>query len=460
MKAFFSFLVLFSLSIFAQVTPTCTVACQNGLTNSITIAPVTPGCSNSVRKIPVELSFSQPVKGFIFKVRFKDLSTNSWEFLQENDPYFSVDFWPYCDNAKIWNPIFNRKTGVLTVVVAGAEMCSTLSGYITVPIGQLPSYSSEIYLHLETATYVLDDDSELTLWWSAGQLNSGSIQILPTPSQYGDVNLDGRLTISDIVKTLDASSGKIQLTPSQVFSADCDGDNKITALDAWYASRRLAGDPSCLPVELNCYYGGGVGKPQKSPIELFPVATSNGVNFIFNSSDQVKYGDINLSIPDGVKLIGVEDVNSSINDQGRKITVSFYGEKNPSLKFSGPYSLIKGIGISGTVNNNIPVKLNTNNLTGINNGKNSPEKEFVLQQNYPNPFNPTTAISYQISKPGFVTLKVYDMLGKEIATLVNEEKPTGSYSVKFDASNLPSGVYVYRLSAGNFIKNQKMILAK
>ena len=83
-----------------------------------------------------------------------------------------------------------------------------------------------------------------------------------------------------------------------------------------------------------------------------------------------------------------------------------------------------------------------------------------LSQNYPNPFNPTTKIKYQIPTGGIVSLKVYDVLGREVAALVNEEKPTGSYVVEFDASNLASGVYFYSLQTGNFIQTKKMILLR
>ena len=92
-------------------------------------------------------------------------------------------------------------------------------------------------------------------------------------------------------------------------------------------------------------------------------------------------------------------------------------------------------------------------------------KEFLLSQNYPNPFNPITKIKYEI--PGqarndnaLVTLKVYDILGREIVTLVNEEKPAGEYEVEFDATNLPSGVYLYRLTAGNFSETKKLVFLK
>jgi len=85
---------------------------------------------------------------------------------------------------------------------------------------------------------------------------------------------------------------------------------------------------------------------------------------------------------------------------------------------------------------------------------------FYLSQNYPNPFNPTTSLQYAIGSRQFVTLKVYDLLGKEIATLVNEEKPAGQYEVEFNSTNLPSGIYFYKLKAGEYSQTKKMVLLR
>ncbi|MCX7877160.1 MAG: T9SS type A sorting domain-containing protein, partial [Ignavibacteria bacterium] len=85
---------------------------------------------------------------------------------------------------------------------------------------------------------------------------------------------------------------------------------------------------------------------------------------------------------------------------------------------------------------------------------------YSLSQNYPNPFNPATSIKYTIPKSGLVTLKVYDVLGREVATLVNEKKEPGIYDVNFDASELSSGIYFYRLEAGDFKAVKKMMLVK
>ena len=85
---------------------------------------------------------------------------------------------------------------------------------------------------------------------------------------------------------------------------------------------------------------------------------------------------------------------------------------------------------------------------------------FSLYQNYPNPFNPATRIRYEIPKASFVSLKIYDLLGREVATLVNEEKQSGSYEVEFDGSNLSSGIYFYRMQAGSYINTKKFVLLK
>ena len=87
-------------------------------------------------------------------------------------------------------------------------------------------------------------------------------------------------------------------------------------------------------------------------------------------------------------------------------------------------------------------------------------KSYALNQNYPNPFNPNTIISYSIPKPKFVSIKIYDVLGREIETLVNEERPGGTYKIQFNGSDLSSGIYYYRMQAGSFVETKKLILLK
>ena len=105
-----------------------------------------------------------------------------------------------------------------------------------------------------------------------------------------------------------------------------------------------------------------------------------------------------------------------------------------------------------------------NPLVGIENEENAQSKNVYLLDNYPNPFNPTTMIQYSVVNTGNVSLKVYDVLGNEVATLVNEEKQTGSYEVEFQSAvsnqQLASGIYFYQLRAGEFVQTKKMILLR
>jgi len=126
------------------------------------------------------------------------------------------------------------------------------------------------------------------------------------------------------------------------------------------------------------------------------------------------------------------------------------------------YSIIFADEYKGWAVGNYGIILHTisGGITTINDSSTSIPKHFLLNQNYPNPFNPTTTIKYQIPQAGFVSLKVYDMLGKEVAILVNEEKPVGSYEVEFNGSRIPSGIYFYQLQSGSFVETKKLILVK
>jgi hypothetical protein len=92
--------------------------------------------------------------------------------------------------------------------------------------------------------------------------------------------------------------------------------------------------------------------------------------------------------------------------------------------------------------------------------RNSTPTTFALEQNYPNPFNPSTGIRYQVPQVSDVRLDVFDMLGRKVSTLVNERQAAGSYQVNFNATNLASGTYFYRLQAGVFVETKKMLLVK
>jgi hypothetical protein len=99
-------------------------------------------------------------------------------------------------------------------------------------------------------------------------------------------------------------------------------------------------------------------------------------------------------------------------------------------------------------------------VTGVASQSGNVPATYSLSQNYPNPFNPTTTIKFELPKSWEVRLSVYDMLGREVSVLVNETREAGVHEVKFDASGLSSGVYLYRLTAGGFVQSRKLLVLR
>ena len=143
------------------------------------------------------------------------------------------------------------------------------------------------------------------------------------------------------------------------------------------------------------------------------------------------------------RIIGFKEGN------GTTTKTQFYSFNDENIS-SGKYQYrLKQIDYDGTFEYSKTVEVE---VLVINN--------FVLQQNYPNPFNPSTIISYRIPVKSKVVLKVFDVLGNEVATLINEEKSAGSYEVEFDGSEFTSGIYLYKLQAGEFVETKKMVFMK
>ncbi|MGB9665230.1 MAG: T9SS type A sorting domain-containing protein, partial [Ignavibacteria bacterium] len=139
--------------------------------------------------------------------------------------------------------------------------------------------------------------------------------------------------------------------------------------------------------------------------------------------------------------------NSIVLDPSRLRKISLVYEKRDNMNLTNYDVEIKNIAF---------LSKNGSKKSGVSEIPN----EYKLSQNYPNPFNPSTMIEFSIVKSEFVSLKVYNILGQEVATLVNEVKNPGIYSVRFDASHLSSGVYIYRLQTETFTATKKMILQK
>ena len=203
--------------------------------------------------------------------------------------------------------------------------------------------------------------------------------------------------------------------------------------------------------------------------------TSVGGGLYVRSNDKLK--DIKgLSSIDSVggslyiqynpSLTNLEGLNNLVSVHG-----NLYVQNNVALtEFCSLFTLINGNGLGGFyyVNGNaVNPKVSDINSAGpcapttnVNAETSAIPTAYKLEQNYPNPFNPTTSIKYSIPTGGFVSLKIYDVLGREVATLVNETKAPGFYKANFNASNLASGLYIYRLTSGTHSYAKKMLLIK
>jgi hypothetical protein len=166
-----------------------------------------------------------------------------------------------------------------------------------------------------------------------------------------------------------------------------------------------------------------------------------------------------------VVTIAVSNNNVFIGSQGYGIDVSndngtnwIYRSEGIGSAYIYTLCIINNYVYAGTGNGLYRRPLSE--LIGINQISTEIPQQFSLSQNYPNPFNPTTNIRYQVQKAGTVKISVFDILGKEIETLVNEKQSAGTYEVTFNASQYPSGVYFYRLTTEGFSKTKKMILIK
>ena len=163
--------------------------------------------------------------------------------------------------------------------------------------------------------------------------------------------------------------------------------------------------------------------------------------------------DIEDLLTDLEVLVSVQpnDILLDINEEDLSVTISA-----PDFVGEGTITVTVTDLDEGSIQASITVIVET----AVSNELDEMPLEFRLEQNYPNPFNPSTNISFSIPKASMVRMSVYDMLGRNISTLVNERKAAGRYTIRFEAGNLSSGTYIYRIEAGSFTQTKKLMLIK
>ncbi|QQS60527.1 T9SS type A sorting domain-containing protein [Candidatus Falkowbacteria bacterium] len=275
------------------------------------------------------------------------------------------------------------------------------------------------------------------------------------------------------------------------FALDYNADGKFDMKDRMIGRTRRQIDS---PLELPTYtLKGGIVQSTTDSIVLDVYLKSTGTRFEYNGSQYIAQIDTAQFYPTSMRTIGDFIYNNQISPSGI-VVMSATAPNNGVIVISdtGDGTEIARIIIKGqrrgsgnpqqlitwrnevnpftkifAVYQNLHVNITTpethfifNTTTSVGNSQTVLPKDFKLTQNYPNPFNPSTKINYELPSDGIVSIKLFNVSGKEVATLVNEVKTAGYYTVTFNASNLPSGAYFYRLEAESFIETKKMLLIK
>jgi hypothetical protein len=231
------------------------------------------------------------------------------------------------------------------------------------------------------------------------------------------------------------------------------------------AGRTLLGStPGC-----TCHSSGqntAVTLTLTGPTTLSVGQTASYTLSVTRSSGTFSTGGVDVAVSSGTLALGS---STRIKLSGGEIVHSskFTGATTKTFSYTAPGTTgTVTMAITGAAGTNPPTWNHGTSLTititpatGIIKNEET-ASSYSLAQNYPNPFNPVTKISYSIPKSSNVTLKIYDILGQEVASLVNEKQDIGSYSVEFDASKLTSGIYYYKIEAGEFTSVKKMTLVK
>jgi hypothetical protein len=207
-----------------------------------------------------------------------------------------------------------------------------------------------------------------------------------------------------------------------------------------------AADPAgALPIELLSFGASMVPKSNNLKLSWTTATEVNNYGFFVQRSVSATDGFVDLP-------------NNFVRGNGTTLTPQNYEWIDTDVS-GGPYFYrLKQVDLDGSIAFYGPIKGAASIETGSENV--GGPLSFALDQNWPNPFNPATTISFQVPSAASVSLKVYDLVGREVATLVHEAKPAGMYTVRFDGTGLASGTYIYRMEAGNFVATKKLVLIR
>lgn len=359
----------------------------------------------------------------VYPMLYKNSNLSQWipvtsEEMEAPDDGFGntiVDNYPGNGIGNTYGTIATSSNGqVVFVMWQGPEWTGTIgsSAYNIFPGdgggNTGPAYYTDLY-------YNVSYDGGQT--WSGAEIIQGDPNVQESyPVLAADLEINGDQATAHYIYYIDPIPGTSLLA----------GGNSFDPNGAWYYNTHTWTDPQ-IPVELGSY---------SSMVNDGNVTLLwNTVTETNNSGFEVERNDEKIGFIEGAGT-STEIHNYTFAD--KIVETGYYVYKIIQVDYDGTRNLM--------------FKLMINvDLT---------PSEFCLLQNYPNPFNPSTKIKFTVAEKSFVNLKVYSAFGQEIKTLVEEEKSPGEYSIDFDASNLPSGIYIYTIQAGNFLSSKKMILLR
>ena len=341
-----------------------------------------------------------------------------------------------------WTPTGGWNITTNKYVSAPSSFTDSPSGVYLANITSSLKYNNQVGLtNVLGAVLEFDAQWEIENDWDYGQIqlstNNGTNWISLT-GQYTNPGVDGFQPVGEplydgtqstwVHETIDISTyADHQISLRFYFRSD-----QSVQQDGWYVDNVMISVYSgVIPVELISFTSSVINNTIN--LNWITATELNNSGFeIQKSTDNSNWGKLGFVSGNGTSTTAH---NYSYTDQNPITGKSYYRIKQ--IDFDGSYEY----------SNTVEV------VFGV-------LADYSLEQNYPNPFNPTTTIKYSIKEKGYVELNIYDLLGSEIATLVNEEKLPGNYNISFDASALSSGVYLYTIKSGSFVQTRKMLLMK
>ena len=298
---------------------------------------------------------------------------------------------------------------------------------------------------------------------------------------FGDVDLNGKIQAYDASQILKYLVDYIDLDRTQLFNAEVSGNDTLTAYDASLIAQYIVHLIDMFPVDtgsFSAHASGSIamsdGSINPGDIVEIPLLLSNGSN-ILSFEGSIAFNPQHLTFNNLIwsKLVDGFTIETNA-DSG---VIKFAGAGSASDGGEGVFTTLKFTAKENFSESETAVILKTlrwneepvmkdvasavlTNTVGINEDHSNIPKEYALQQNFPNPFNPTTTISFQIPKSSFVKLNIYDVNGRLIETLVNENKNAGYYSISWSSEDIVSGLYFYRIDAGEFTCVKKCLIVK